>query len=393
MTDWLFAARRLARQGKPFVMVTVAVTQGSVPREAGTRMLVADEETVGTIGGGHLEYQAIAMARLMLIRAPAVHWQRFALGPSLGQCCGGVVELLFEHEEAARLAWIDVLVREVRAGHCAALAMVEDGARRGRLVLSDEMTWQDGDIDSAELALARQALRTQGVLADSGQAIPACGRRLALAQCIQAPELELVLFGAGHVGRALVGVFGMLPCHVTWVDSREEEFCSSLPANVTVTCTDDPEEEVEAAAPGACFLVLTHSHALDFELTRRILARQDFRYFGLIGSKTKRRGFERRLRERGVSQGLLDRIQCPIGIEGVTGKEPGVIAVAVAAQLLRLRDARAQSAVTPVSGPPSGAFVPAHATAQVPRSASDWLKLFIEEPANRNSPVGPVSTN
>lgn len=349
MTEWLFAAQRLSREGTPFVMITVAVTQGSVPREAGTRMLVAELETVGTIGGGHLEYQAIAMARLMLTKAPGAHWQRFALGPSLGQCCGGVVELLFEYEDAARLAWIDVLVRQVRAGHCAALAMVEDGARRGRLVLSDGMVWQDGDIDSVDVALARRALCTQGVLGGAEPRMPMHGPTLMLAQCVHPPELEVVLFGAGHVGRALVGVFGMLPCRVTWVDSREEEFCTDLPANVTVTCTDDPEEEVEAAAPGACFLVLTHSHALDFELTRRILARQDFRYFGLIGSMTKRRGFERRLRDRGVPQTLLDRIQCPIGIEGVTGKEPGVIAVAVAAQLLRLREMRAEAAATPAT--------------------------------------------
>lgn len=369
MTDWLFAAQRLSREGKPFVMVTVAVTQGSVPREAGARMLVAGQETVGTIGGGHLEYQAIVMARLMLTKAPGAHWQRFALGPSLGQCCGGVVELLFEYEDAARLAWIDVLVRQVRAGHCAALAMVEDGARRGRLVLSDGMVWQDGDIDSVDVALARRALCTQGVLGGAEHRMPTHGSRLTLAQCIQPPELEVVLFGAGHVGRALVSVFGMLPCHVTWVDSREEEFCTDLPANATVTCTDDPEEEVEAAAPGACFLVLTHSHALDFELTRRILARQDFRYFGLIGSMTKRRGFERRLRDRGVPQALLDRIQCPIGIEGVTGKEPGVIAVAVAAQLLRLRDARSVAAAAPVSEVrPSLRLPSTHDTASPPFS-------------------------
>ncbi|MBB3182028.1 xanthine dehydrogenase accessory protein XdhC [Variovorax sp. Sphag1AA] len=337
MTAWLFDAQNLSRQGKAFVMVTVARTLGSAPREAGTRMLVTREEALGTIGGGHLEYQAASMAREMLTNGPGFLWHRFALGPSLGQCCGGVVELLFEHEHADRLGWIDVLVDQLRGGASAVLAVVAEGERRCRMVLAPGMTWNDGELDAAAQGLARRALCAQGVhiAAASQSSRPS---RVALAQCVRPPELEVVLFGAGHVGRALIGVLGMLPCHVTWVDSREDEFCSDPPANVTVECTADPTDEVASAAIGACFLVLTHSHALDFELSRRILARGDFRFFGLIGSLTKRRGFERRLRDRGVPESMLERMRCPIGVEGIAGKEPGVIAVAVAAQLLRLRE-------------------------------------------------------
>ena len=160
-----------------------------------------------------------------------------------------------------------------------------------------------------------------------------------LAQCVRPFGLSVVVFGAGHVGRALIGVLGLLPCRVTWVDSREDAFAAvefALPANVTLELSADPEAEVDAAAEGTCFLAMTHSHALDFALTRRILAREDFRYFGLIGSTSKRRSFERRLLAYGMTEATLARISCPIGIDGVTGKEPGVIAVAVAAQLLRL---------------------------------------------------------
>ncbi|MGH6913625.1 MAG: xanthine dehydrogenase accessory protein XdhC, partial [Geminicoccales bacterium] len=149
--------------------------------------------------------------------------------------------------------------------------------------------------------------------------------------------LHVVLFGAGHVGKALVRVLGELPCRITWIDSRAEQFPSAVPPNVVVDCTETPQYAVDRAPAGAAFLVMTHNHALDLKLCETILQRRDFAYFGLIGSATKRAKFVKRFEARGIASEVIDRMVCPIGLPGLAGKHPGEIAVAVAAQLLLAR--------------------------------------------------------
>jgi xanthine dehydrogenase accessory protein XdhC len=151
------------------------------------------------------------------------------------------------------------------------------------------------------------------------------------------PPMHVVLFGAGHVGHALVSLLGRLPCVVQWVDERDELFPDEVPANVQVEATDTPDAIVDEAPPGAYFLVMTHNHALDFALAERIMRRRDFTYFGMIGSKTKRVKFERRLIDRGVDPQRLFEMTCPIGVPGIVDKAPPSIAVAVCAELLQVR--------------------------------------------------------
>ena len=252
--QWLAAAR-------PAVVVEVVAHKGSVPREAGTRMLVAADEVIGTIGGGHLELSAISHARSLIGPGSSVQQQHIALGPSLGQCCGGVLDL-----------------------------------RYTPLPASDPAAW-----------------------------------------AAAAPRFTLQLYGAGHVGRAIVGLLAGIPCRVQWIDERESEFpAEPLPPHIERVCVEPVQAEVATAPPGAFYLVLTHSHALDLAISQAILQRADFGYFGLIGSKTKRAQFEHRLRERGCATELIERMVCPIGVAGVDGKEPEVIAVAVVAQLLQI---------------------------------------------------------
>ncbi|SAL20172.1 xanthine and Co dehydrogenase maturation factor [Caballeronia choica] len=152
--------------------------------------------------------------------------------------------------------------------------------------------------------------------------------------------MHVVLFGAGHVGHALVKVLGTLPCVVQWVDARDELFPDEVPANVQIEPTDLPDAIVDEAPAGAYFLVMTHDHSLDFSLAQRIMRRDDFTYFGMIGSKTKRVKFERRLMDRGVPVERLAEMTCPIGVEGIVDKAPASIALAVAAQLLRVNCAQ-----------------------------------------------------
>ena len=258
------AARWLAA-GTPGVVIEVVKTAGSVPREAGTRMLVSATQAVGTIGGGHLELMAIENARTLLARVPDFEPvdRHYPLGPALGQCCGGAVTLRF-----ARL----------------------------------------------DACIARDW--------------PAA-----------TPRFVLQLYGAGHVGRAIVRMLAGIPCEVQWIDERENEFPAGveLPPHIERVCVDPVEAEVDIAPAGACYLVLTHRHDLDMRIAEAILRRGDFGFLGLIGSQTKRARFRNRYEQRGIPVATLDRMTCPIGVPGIAGKEPDVIAVAVVAQLLQLQ--------------------------------------------------------
>jgi xanthine dehydrogenase accessory factor len=322
MEDWLQAAASDA--GSHAVLVTVAAVEGSVPREPGARMLVDAARQWGTVGGGHLELRGVETARAMLDKGEARRLERFPLGPSLGQCCGGVVQLAFE-----------VLDRE----HAALLAQRsnEDSWRLVALDGAPDLALFNADGQCLQGSAAPGFTRTRGthIMREPD------GRRW-LVDKVEAPHAHLMLFGAGHVGAAIVRALADLPCRVTWVDEREDLFPAQVPANAAVEATDTPEALAEQAPPGTSFLVMTHSHALDQRLAEAILKRPsvDQDWFGLIGSNTKRKQFEHRLRDRGVTQARLDAMVCPIGVPGIEGKQPAVIAVAVAAQLLMVWEAR-----------------------------------------------------
>jgi xanthine dehydrogenase accessory factor len=286
------------------ILVTVAIVEGSGPREPGAKMLVRADALEGTVGGGHLELRAIDIARAMLMDGRERHLERFALGPSLGQCCGGVVHLAFEAIEAMP---------------------VEPG---WRLVALDGEA--ERIVSQLRPALARDG--TTHVVTEQD------GRRW-LVDVLAAPRAHLVLFGAGHVGAAIVRALAGLPCSVTWVDERDDMFPPTVPANVTVEATDVPEAVVAAAPAGASFLVMTHSHALDQRLAEAIMQRPDAGWFGLIGSHTKRKQFEHRLRAKGADPARIAAMACPIGVAGISNKAPAVIAASVCAQLLGVWEA------------------------------------------------------
>ena len=166
-----------------------------------------------------------------------------------------------------------------------------------------------------------------------------------------APRFHLQLYGAGHVGRAIAQALAPLHCVVDWIDEREEEFPATFsphggpwPAHIRKVCVDTVEAEVAAAPPGAFYLVLTHQHDLDLRISEAILRRGDFGFFGLIGSKTKKNRFIHRFEQRGIAAESIARMACPIGVGGIDGKEPEVIAVAVAAQLLQVSSTAPQHA-------------------------------------------------
>lgn len=271
MTDALNSLLSRLREA-PAVLVTVASTRGSVPRDAGTWMAVFEHDTIGTIGGGHLEWDAIRHAREALLRcAVDTAVQSVTLGPALGQCCGGALQLVHTPVGAA-------------------------------------------DVD-------------------------------ALAARLRTSPRPLGLFGGGHVGRALVQALAPLPYAVTWIDSRDEVFPTDTPASVVREHSDPVQAAVAHLAPGSHVLVMSFSHAEDLDIVAACLQRvrdtADLGFIGLIGSRTKRASFCARLAARGFSPVELARITCPIGLPGIVGKAPEVIAASVVAQLLQIDSGRA----------------------------------------------------
>ena len=314
----------------------MAATRGSVPREAGTKMVVTEDAAFGTIGGGQLEYEALRTARAMLPGGMAAQLCRFGLGPSLGQCCGGTADVLFEPSCAVTDDWLRALAACVDRGEPAVLVTALGDAADSKLVVSRSGAagaFADPRRQAEAVAAARGLLDA----VDARPHLEQTGDRVVLFEPIRPAGLHVMLFGAGHVGKALVRMLGELPCRVTWVDSRAEQFPRDVAPNVTIECTEAPHYAVDRAPSRAAFLVMTHSHALDLTLCEKILRRDDFSYFGLIGSATKRAKFTRRFKARGLSDDVIERMVCPIGLPELSGKHPGEIAVAVAAQLLMLR--------------------------------------------------------
>ena len=287
----------------PLVRVLVAGSAGSVPREAGTEMLVGAAAQEGTIGGGTLEWQATLRARELLAAGAAGAVSRVPLGPALGQCCGGAVVLAFERLDAARLAQLgtDALVARALDGSAMPLAV------------------------SRLLARARgQGALPRGPLLEGGWLVESAAQ----------PARALWIWGAGHVGRALVAVLAPLPgLAITWVDTGAERFPEAIPAGVAQLVAADPAELVAHAPGEAEHLILTFSHQLDLELCHRLLG-HGFAAAGLIGSASKRARFHSRLRGLGHADAQILRIACPIG-DPALGKHPQAIAVGVAAALLR----------------------------------------------------------
>jgi len=306
MSDWIWDLRR-REPDVPLAMVTVLAIEGSAPRGAGTRMLVTGEGQQGTIGGGRLEFQALGQARAVLAQPPGT-WrvQDYPLGPLLGQCCGGRVRLLIEHFDPDTLGWV---------------TQAEPGLM---LVTRFEEGRVEREVFEREIPTRPTA---------RGEA-PGPGSRLV--EPVGARPRPVYLFGAGHIGQAIARHMTGLPFQLAWFDTREEQ---AEIDGVTAVSEEDIANCIEDAPKNAAILILTHDHPLDYHLTLTALQREPVAFVGLIGSAIKRARFLSRLKAVGISDEVRARLVSPIGLEGVIGKEPDVIAIAVCAQLLQLRDA------------------------------------------------------
>lgn len=310
LRSWPTAIIRSLQTNAAVVRVVIASVRGSSPREVGTSMVVEPEHIVGTIGGGQLEWSAIATARTLLTQPSiAVELQNLTLGPQLSQCCGGAVELWFERYSIA-----DIPVLRAAA----------EAAARGPTLLLTSLA--DGNVE-------RRILRRPAFEADTR--LIREDNVTFLRERLDEVHPPVWLYGAGHVGQALARTLGTLPFQLTWIDSRPELLPTDVAESVHTLWSADPISTVATAAVGTRFIVMTHSHALDYALCKAALERNDHSWVGVIGSKSKSVRFRSRLLREGMSQERVDRLICPIGVDGIDSKLPSAIAVAVAAQLLQ----------------------------------------------------------
>ena len=279
MKVWALILKTVEAQGA-CALVSVLSTQGSAPRDAGAHMVVTPHGYHGSIGGGTLEWHAIAAAQAMLARGVSAKITSHALGPELGQCCGGRVDLMTEVFDTLGLETVRHLV----------------------------------------------AIEAQGSFTTT---------RNSIALRFGEDHRRVYLFGAGHVGRALILALATLPFEVHWIDPRPDVFPRAVPQSVTLAASADLKE----APDGSLVFIMSHSHALDLAISDAALRNANIAHVGLIGSATKRARFEKRLHEAGIAPERINSLICPIGIPGIRSKTPVAIAAATAAQIIMLDEA------------------------------------------------------
>ena len=323
MNEWIDELSDLMAAGESVVVVTVASIRGSAPREVGAKMIVTETETVGTIGGGQLEFQCARIAFDMLDGDPGASMRTFPLGSSMGQCCGGVVDIMFEPLADGLPVWLRNLKALYGQREAAVVVTgIGTGSPKGVVTAEDEF-----GVEPLPESIVNEA---RAFLACGG---PACSNADVFFDPVLGSDFNIAVFGAGHVGTAVVNALSNLDCNIRWVDSRRN-FFRQIPMNVRAIESADPSMEVAALPPRSCYLVMTHSHAIDFDIVDRILRRDDATYCGLIGSVSKKRRFEKRYKAQQMPPQLLAQLICPIGVPGISGKKPAEIAVAAAAEVL-----------------------------------------------------------
>lgn len=312
--EWLSRACDLLSAGTPLVRVSVLEHRGSTPRDAGACLLVTAQRQLGSIGGGELEWRATQAARALLAdaRQPAVSVHDFNLGPDLNQCCGGRVQLWLERLSATDLSALQGARQRLNQDGVLCLATHFEGG-----VLTREVQ----GLDDATTSAVRHVMHRDG------------GRTLLERWQRQLPALWI--FGAGHVGQAILKLLADLPFfEVTCVDARQGLLPDLTATHLHGLHAEDPVARVADAPPGTRYLVMTHDHALDYALCRAVLARTDATWLGLIGSASKGARFRSRLAREGVPRAAIERLCSPIGIGTLHSKLPAAIALSVVAQLL-----------------------------------------------------------
>ncbi len=292
LTHWLHELLSELDRGRPAIRAVLVRAEGSTPREMGAHMMIYHDQFTGTIGGGTLEHEVIKAAR-QLMNAPRENYRsrrQYPLGPTLGQCCGGFVEVMFEH-------------------------IIPEDQDHWKMFAGSPYIFHPNDAGKFPSAVSSETNK-HGLTLSMGDA-----------------HTPLYLYGAGHVGRALMGVTHGLPLERYWVDTHASRFPSDMPAGITPIVAANPAQIAQYAKQDAIHVVMSYSHQIDLDICLAILKRNQFSKLGLIGSTTKKARFLKALSKAGIDDASCVRLICPIGLPEIGGKDPARVALSVAAQL------------------------------------------------------------
>jgi len=309
--DWIFEADFFVKKVERLILVFVCSHKGSTPRETGAWLIVAKSKVFGTIGGGEVENSVIKMANELLEGRQLFQrrCQNFNLGPDLGQCCGGFMKILFEPIENTGAQW---------------LLDAQSIASRGG----------SGHIEFSTLNLAKPPIVHNGRVPDGN-----FSNRDVHIQPMKDQRPKVIVYGAGHVGRAIAGFAQQLPINLLVVDERKSELDQvSVCRNVKVEFVKSPVSHAIKVSGQKAVIIMTHNHGLDYRLCQVFAEKADLVYLGLIGSKVKLARFRRALKLEGMTSDQISNIICPIGAGGPIGKEPGIIALSTLSELIKSLD-------------------------------------------------------
>ncbi len=294
MTDWVDVVVKNLAENKPLCHLVIAQAKGSTPREEGATMLVGIDDFTGTIGGGQIEHTAMKVARDALKSPPKTHrfWRDYPLGPTLGQCCGGFVTVMFEMINPQDIdLWKDFAQQKTGA-----IFHPEDP--------SLSPFWADNNAIKSGMTRSARRIRT-----------------------------PFYLYGAGHVGRAVIDLTSGLPLQRYWIDDNKDRYPESVADDIEIIIAASPALIARHALPNAIHLVMTYSHQIDLDICAAVLEQDNFSQLGLIGSLTKKNRFCSKLSTLGFSAAQLSRLTCPIGLQSIGGKDPFRVGLSIAGQL------------------------------------------------------------
>ena len=357
---WLSSFKKAIALNNGCVLLTVIETKGSTPCSVGDKIIFSNKQlTFGSIGGGNLEFQALTLAKDLLNKdTNATHLEKYPLGATLGQCCGGYVKVMFESfvnsstQLKKKNSWLETVSDLIEKQQDFVVATIIDNQTDKRnsgkkfvYTTNSDKSPSINDLTSKISAGAYNLLSTNDspTIAQyqnsSESLIEVCYEK------VNNTELQSVaIFGAGHISRALMPILTKLPIRIYWIDDRAEQFeqYQGDTSQINIICDDFISGLADLPEETYC-LVITYSHKMDFDICEKIISRNSFTYLGMIGSRIKGNKFRDRLLKKGYPKETVDKFICPIGAKQKFLKSPTAIAVTIAMDLLNFLEDKKQS--------------------------------------------------
>ena len=356
MNSWLKPVKTASALNKGFVLLTIISTKGSTPCSNGDKIVFSGAESVfGSIGGGNLEFKALSFAEeLLSLNSNGTYLKKYPLGASLGQCCGGYVNVMFESfiQSDATNSWIKTVSNLLQDNEDFIVATIVDSNSEIEFS-SKKFVYLDGNLspnidDKKISSLITKSAKDLLLLSDSPTIVQFENQSGALTEvCFEkvlTSEVQpVVIFGAGHISRALMPILINLPIKIYWVDDRAEQFdkYQGDTSQIDIIC-DDFVQSIPDLPDSSYCLVITYSHQIDFEICEKMITQNNFSYLGMIGSEIKGKKFRDRFHQKNFSEEVINKFICPIGDKQKFLKSPAAIAVTIAMDLINFIEHKRQ---------------------------------------------------